>query len=518
MLHKLLNAKHEAYDADLWGRYDALYRGGKTFRARIGEFLPQNEFEPSTVYAKRKKAAKYRSYVGPIVDYFAAELFGASLEIRANDRSTKDPVDVDEFYADLKEDVDGAGTDLVGFLDGRFKQSLVKGRAWWRVELPDDDDVPAESRADWGDRGLGDARLVALDAEHVLDWERDEQGQLVWAVVHSCERPRKDPRLGGRDLVRETWRIFDRTHVETFQIEYDPRRHKLGDNDDIPSRGSRPHGFASVPLICLEPPEGLWLLDRAGDAQCEHFEQSAALGWALRRNAYVMPVFKVEDPKRPPAMGTGYYIMIGVKEDVEWGAPPSTPFEVLAAEVKSQKDEIYRVAQQMAAGVENNAAAVGRSGESKAQDASATETCLVAYGAPVREAVEKTFELIAKARGDEIAWDVSGLDKFNLADAATTVANATQAELLNIPSRTFRKKMFGQVVETMLPRLDQTTKDTIHEEIEEGVESEGELRDAIREAGDEAKLEAIETGAMVPGMPAPKAPPPNAKATNGKAA
>ena len=52
------------------------------------------------------------------------------------------------------------------------------------------------------------------------------------------------------------------------------------------------------------------------------------------------------------------------------------------------KDEIYRVAQQMALGVENNAASVGRSAESKEVDSSSTETCLKAYASPVREAAE----------------------------------------------------------------------------------------------------------------------------------
>src|SRR5262245_18458260 len=130
MLLELLNAKHPSYDADTWCKYDALYRGGKKFREHIGEFLKQNEVEPVQVYARRRDEAYYRSYLGPIVDFFAAQLFTAPMVIRARD-AEGEPTEADPFYSSFKEDVDGLGLDLIDFMRSRFVTALVKCASWW---------------------------------------------------------------------------------------------------------------------------------------------------------------------------------------------------------------------------------------------------------------------------------------------------------------------------------------------------------------------------------------------------
>ena len=75
MLISELNSTHASYDADTWGDYDALYEGGAKFRRRVARFLKQNPLEPAQVYSDRCSVAHYRSYLGPVVDYFAAFLF-----------------------------------------------------------------------------------------------------------------------------------------------------------------------------------------------------------------------------------------------------------------------------------------------------------------------------------------------------------------------------------------------------------------------------------------------------------
>lgn len=519
MLRKDLDQKHPDYDADTWDRYWALYKGGKTFRANVAKFLPKNELEPEKTYGLRKRAACYRSYVGPVVDYFAAALFTSAPIARAKDSKGEPVADVDQFYSDWKEDADGNGCDFHDFLRARFRDMLVRERAWWLVEMPADPEweaLPEEmrDRADWRKRGLDRACLRALKAQDVFDWECDDRGRILWAITFSRTTARKSP-TAGRNRVRDEWTVYDETHVETFAIEYAANK-KPSENDDIPSEGRREHGFKRTPLVPMPAPDGLWLLDRVHDAQVEHFNLSSGLGWAIRRTCYAMPVFAIRDRKHPPEMGTGYYLMIGENDKMEWAAPPSAPFDTIATEVKSQKDEIYRVAQQMALGVENNAAAVGRSADSKTADASATMTCLHAYAAPVRQAAEFTYELLSEGRGesDEYRWSIEGLDKFNLADAALAVANATQANMLDIPSRTFKRELHKNTADALLPGIDQKTRDIIHKEIEKGVEAESELRDVMKETEHDAKIEALEAGAM---MPQPKAKPAFGGKANGKA-
>lgn len=475
-----LNAQSPQYDAETWLKYHSLYRGGKTFRDNIELFLPQNDMEPAPTYAKRKRESCYRSYVGPIVDFFSAQLMSAKFGLRAKSLDDDNIVgEPDPFYTLLKEDVDGIGTDLVDFMRARFTTSVVKGSAWWLVEMPNDGGVSPESRAEWTERNLGRGRIGAIEPECVLDWECDEIGQLLWVIVAGESSPRRDPRAS-RDTIRKTWRVYDRTHVETFEIAH-KRGEVLRPDQEIPSVSYAPHGFSQVPIVKMSVPDGLWIVDRVADAQVEHFRLSSGLGWAIRRTCYAILVLKSKDKASPPTMGL-HFTTIDVDEAFEWCAPGSESFKVIGDEIKSQKDEIYRVAQQMALGVDNNAAAVGRSAESKSQDSGATEVCLVAYGAVVREAIEKTYDLMASARGDAYHWSVEGFDSFNLASASIALENAANAIALSIPSETLRKELYVDAAYATLPNLDQSTKDVIRAEIEAGVHLESEMRSLMDSA------------------------------------
>lgn len=428
--------------------------------------------ESSSVYELRKREASYHPYIGTIADFFAAQLFSAPFTVRAINASGQ-TAPADPFYASLREDVDGTGTDLATLMKDRFTAAMVKRTAWILAEMPDDGGVPVDqmSLLDWNAAGLGSARLCPLDADDVLDWEVDEGGSLIWAITYRRSMRRDDPRLE-RSLVTETWRLYDAETVETFAVTYDPSKRRIKADDVIPSLRRRPHRFPRVPLVPLRLPEGLWLLNRAADAQIEHFRLGAALSWAIRRAAYPMAVFKSKDQGQPiPTTGAGYAITIGVDESLTWVAPDAAPFEVLSAEVDTQKNEIYRIAQQMAASVNNNAAALGRSGESKQADQAATEICLHAYATHVKATVEELYELVSDARGDgNITWSIEGMNRFSLSDVTTTLANIQTAVSLSIPSKTLKTELFVKAADALHPDASQETKDQIRVEITDAAE------------------------------------------------
>ena len=507
----LLDAKHPTYDAKTWGEYDALYRGGKAFRHCIGEFLRQNPAEPGPTYDARKHEARYVNYSGHIVDFYAGKLTTSPPVVRAKSVATGTDVEPDAFYAAWKEDVDGGGTDLVDFVRERFVSASVKGRSWWLVEMPDDDDRPAANLAEWEERGLGMARLCSLENEQVLDWETDETGRLEWAIVYHSESRRSRP-TDSRSRIREVWRIYDREYVETFSATHDPEKEQRPEN--AASEGRRRHGFSSVPLVMLGfvgtrglrvklshgerdmfglhigpryayltagALEGFWLMNRLAEPQIAHFRMGAALDWNIKRTCYAMPVFSLQDPSvDPPVMGAGYGIKLGKDETVTWAAPPTSHLATVADRVAALKDEIYRIANQLAQGVDNNAAAVGRSADSKASDAAATDVTLQVYGALCREPIERTYELISDGRRErDLAWSIEGLDSFNVIDAASVLANALDAQGLDIPSPTWRREVMARAAEATLPGVDQATKNAIRKEIADGIAAEQTMRDVM---------------------------------------
>jgi hypothetical protein len=211
----------------------------------IPEFLPANPMESARVYALRQKSAFYRSYVGPVIDFFSAQLFAAPFVVRATVGSTTDAFIDDGFYAAFKEDCDGAGTDLSQFMKTRFTEALVKGRSWILAELPEDGGRPASSAAEWTERGLGRATLCKLSPDEVLDWEVGEDGEMEWAITYSCAYKRPDPRAS-RTLKTERWRLYDRTTVQTYEVTFDPKRTKITSSTDVPLKSERPHGFPRI--------------------------------------------------------------------------------------------------------------------------------------------------------------------------------------------------------------------------------------------------------------------------------
>lgn len=484
MLLKLLRATSPDYDADTWADYWALYKGGKCWRDRAQRFIQRNPQEPHDVYDLRCKSAHYRSYLGPIIDYFVAFLFTSSLVPRA--KRDGEVVDSDEFYSQLKEDSDGNGMDLVELLRDRLTKALVEGASYLLAELPDDGGAPAANLADWQSRGLGRAKLRWLNRCDVIDFERDADGGLLWAITYQTSKPRPDPRRP-RDTTLHTWKLYDRSIVETFAVLVEDGK-ALDPDMDVASVDSRPHGFDVVPIVEICIPDGMWIANRVESAQREHTVLSNAHTWLIRRTCFAMPVLKLKtDQQRPDIFGAGYYLKLGIEESFEWAAPPNSPFDAIRQEVESQKDEIHRIVHQMAQGVSNNAATVGRSGESKQADAEATRVMLEAIGAAVREPVQKLYNMLARARRDDVMWSIEGLTGYSVVDVALLLQTIGQAVMLDIPSPTWGREVRKLAALALVPDADQETKDAISKEIEDNFIDESVLKPPENDEDDEGE-------------------------------
>ena len=87
--------------------------------------------------------------------------------------------------------------------------------------------------------------------------------------------------------MRETrWAYYDR---ENYKI-YEQTGEREGQGEVRLTAAGR-HGLARnqrVPLFDLEVSEGLWLMNRAGLLQLEHFNKSNSLAWALTMGLFAM--------------------------------------------------------------------------------------------------------------------------------------------------------------------------------------------------------------------------------------
>lgn len=467
MKYSHLNRTHSSINLDGISRSLDLFEGGDRFRANVAKYLTQHDMEPLALYKKRCASAYYLNYCARIVNFFASALMSCPPSLKS------EPEQVDAWWESFREDADGRGTDLVMLARDFLVRALVSQRSYLRVEFPSASSLPAGATLADADRaGARSARLVAVPTECVRNWKRNPDGSFVWVLEHECVEELED--LDDEEpTITETWtQWYADGRARRWQTRHTSRT-KPQSSSDVPEVEPPANPCGAIPLIELALKPELCVLSHVAEPQLEHFRKSNALSWSIDKTCYAMPFFHIKSAKKPPTMGAGYYGILGVDEKVEWPAPPSAPFEVIRNNIADLVQEIHRVAEQMALAVDNSkAAAVGRSGDSKAADHEATETVLKAYGQALRDPIERALDLVARGRGESIDWDVAGMDVYDLADAKTLTEMALASDPLQIPSPTHRRELLKAVSRAQLPHLAEDTRQKIEREIDAGVNAE----------------------------------------------
>lgn len=467
-----LSRKHPEYDADTMRMYQCLFEGGKTLRKNIKDFIPQNDVEPDPLYQKRIKNSHYLNYTGRIGNFFASWLFSSTLVYDSGRGEAKD----DEFYSEFKEDCDGNGTDFDKFLRDRFVEALIKQRSYFLVDFPELPENVLELTA--ADIDLGRAVLRAIPTENVINWKKTKTGAFVWLVTYECCEEIQDIES-------------DVYHVHTWTQYYangDTRRWELRVKEDeridpdkeVPEIEPPGNRLGAIPIVEMCLPVELWLLNNLSDPQTEHFQAHTALSWSIKRTCYAMAVLKLKNANKSPRLGSGYFLTIGVEEDLVWASPPAQHFGVIADYCKSLKEEIHRVSDQMAQALSEGSAANRQTAEAKEHDSGSTGIVLKAYGAIVRHVVEKTMDMVSAGRGDaDYEWAISGMDSFKMVSADGLATTALTIQPLQVRSPTFQKELQKKLTKSVLPDLSQKLKEQIDKEIDENLFDEEFSGDVI---------------------------------------
>jgi hypothetical protein len=307
----------------------------------------------------------------------------------------------------------------------------------------------------------------------VYDWETALSGNIEWVLYHSRSQKRASL-VDARNTVTERWTHYLPDRIDTYEISYRVNEPPAA-NTQVPLVDSKKHNFGVCPVVCLALPKSLQIASRLKTPQLAHFRAVNMQSFSLSQTCYAQTVARVNDPEAFGEMiaGAGFGVVIGVDEDWGFEAPPAQHFGALDVEIKAAKDEIHRIAYQMHLGVENNAAAIGRTAESKSQDAEATRVSLTSYGRVVKAAIERVYDMISASRGDKLSWDISGMDDFAAVDTSGLITLATDLTAAGgIPSKTFNGQLKIKLAEAIMPDLDEKTKETIRQEIVDGVENE----------------------------------------------
>jgi hypothetical protein len=452
-----INHEHPGFAAkrEMWRQYRDLYSGGEQFCANASQYLIRRQKEPGDVYTERLSRTFYENYVGSIVDWYSATLFRREPRLAfegKNERGRK-------FFGEFIEDCDLKGSSLSEFFRTRFVDALVCGKSYILVDFPRLT-APAGTRAEEDDRGASRAYLVAYAADELINWSHDEHGHFQWVVLrtHSLKKERIEDSQWGK-LTR--WVYYDKENYRIYeQLEQGP----------VEVVGEGRHGLAKqlrVPLIDIRISEGLWLLNKAGSLQLEHFNKSNALGWALTMGLFAMPVVYSERDWNQ-VMGESYYIQLGPQDRFGWTEPEGHVYQIAADNLGRLQEEIYRVCYVAHAGGALSSAKT-QSGLSKQRDYAITQEVLRAYGDAIKDAMKRVLRVIEMAREDGLGIDVSGMDEFDIGDFGTELDDAERLLNIGIDSPTLKKQVFKKLAFQFLCDVRQEVKDRIGSEIDTAV-------------------------------------------------
>ena len=449
-----IDKEHPEYIANraMWSKYRDLYSGGEQMRRNASQYLVQRSKEPADVYAERLDRAFYENYIGSIVDWYAATLMRREPVILFEGPSDS----ARNFFNLFSEDCDFKGTSLAEFFRRQFVRTLVWGSSYIAVEFPKVNATP-QNRAEEDALGRSRAYLIDYSPEELINWSRDPQGNLDWAVLrtHSLRQPAIADQ-GWKRITR--WLYYDRREFKIFE------RAEGGPIEPV-DQGT--HGLASlhiVPLFSLEVSEGLWLMNKAALLQLEHFNKSNALSWALTMGLFAMPVI-YSDREWNQIVGESYYIQLGPQDKFGWTEPEGKVYQIAADNLVRLKEEIYRVCYLMtqAGGPLSGA---NQSGISKQRDFSITQEVLRAYGDSVKDTLKNVLRSIAAARQDDLTIEVLGLDEFDIGDFSNELDEAKKLLDLNPGSPTLRKQLLKKLAFKYFCDARQEVKNQIAAEID----------------------------------------------------
>jgi hypothetical protein len=444
-----IDREHPEYLAlkHVWRRYRDLYIGGERLKLHAQEYLLPRQREPGDVYTERLSRVFYENYIGSIVDWYSATLFRREPVIAFSKAST--------FFSNFLDEVDLKGTALSDFFRAQFVEGLITGASYVLVDFPRTS-AKAGTRAEEDASGASRAYLVAYAADDVINWNLDEQGNFDWVVIR--QKSVKKDRVEDAEWRTETrWSYYDK---QTFRI------YSQADGAvQLVDEGT--HALAKlnkVPLFDLRIPEGMWMLNRAGLLQLEHFNKSNALSWALTMGLFAMPVV-YSDRDWSQMVGESYYIQLAPEDKFGWTEPEGKVFQIAQDNLTRLQEEIYRVCYLAQAGGSLSAGGA-QSGISKQLDFSITQEVLRAYGDAMKDLVRRVLTSIEAAREDGIEISVTGMDEFDITDFGTELSDAQALLGLGVESPTLKKEIFKKLALKYLSDSRQDVKDRIVGEIE----------------------------------------------------
>lgn len=504
---QVLMQQHPSYKPTYWAKLRALCRGGSLLLADddlMRELFPKHRREDEEVYNERRQRAFYMAYAGMVVGDYVSGVLSDPVTVVLDGKSKASGKDAPlppwyaEFVANTsKRNAAGIPKTFQRLLGECLYSALNTGAAWVRVDAPVLLDAEGE-RIQFNDRAAED-KAGALnvyctrhESEQVIDWEVDDDtGTLNLCVIFSEDRTRNGI-AGDRSMITKRWLVYERAGWEVYELQHKANQ-KIKPEDIVPLKARGVNKNKMIPVLRLELPNDLWVMDQLEGPSRELLNKWCALSWAEFQSLF-SELYEFLEPPMTGAgarigepeeranlalqqnRGAGFVQTRGNNDKAMFVGPDTGPFSLALESIKTIRDEIFRITHQLAMAVDMGSAALGRSAESKQSDKGAREVVLGALAMPLRNIGVALLNTVASMRGDDDLvgrFEVGGMSDFVESNAEASITSAAEMDMVKMPSQTFQRIYKARLARTILKHdADEEDMKLIEKELEENITAE----------------------------------------------
>jgi hypothetical protein len=499
----LLDVRHPDWQVnnEAWVKCALMYEGEPVISKNADKFLSMRPQEDPGVYQHRLSLFIHNNHLGTGMGYYEAQMFNENPDITIQQQSKTGGTDIQSklspeqqaFYEQrYLKNCDRAGTPLIDKFQKVYQFMLEFGAAWVLTDLPQPEDAPI-SLQDQKAKNQLDPYNVLFEPIDVINWKRDDKGDLEWAVIFTSTFEQeflKTPEMVDR------WYFYDRQTYRIYEQHYEAPTSKgvvtAPDENKAPCKlvATGYHCMAKLnqlPLVEYKLPLNWWLAKCAYSPAIGLINTDNVRRWSMHMAALAVPVVFTEENLSSLKISEYGFIKLKPGDKYEFSEPEGRSWVELGKESISLKENIFRSMYLVSMARDTNATAAAQSGVSKAQDMAPSHVVLSGMGAVLRQAMQDCINRVRLVRsllpGSEedanLAIDVRGFqfeDKISV-EEIEIVATLLEME---IPSDSFEKEMFKATIGAFLKNCNPDTIAKMYSEIDSA---------PTREQRDQAKID-----------------------------
>lgn len=491
--YKVFKKRHPCWLGPYWEILEHHAKaGGQAMKSDsfMRECLRRNLSETDAIWEERRARAVLKPYAGEILGSLVATVFGDPLKVLVeagdDEEAEGEPQPPPPDWEEWLEDVSRPGTaDPVTFAKHMrcvLERVLVDGVAYTQADFmrPEPGAEPV-NRAQAEAMDLAWPYLCEVDPSCVIDWEDDDAGDLLWALIRGVEA-RRMTLTDDRRMVTERFRFLTREKWQVWSITYDREKYPDGPLDQAPVTldDQGPHSFGRVPLVRHRAPDGLWAMDRMFPLLNDILRGSSGYSWIRDKTNCPTPWLSVQNLKDGEqtadvveSMGVGRQkgaptrvgeiAIIAERDEMGWSAPGTESLMEAREGNRAAVSELYRCMDAIAQAIDPSAASNKQSGESKAMDATSKAVLARKLGEWLtKDAAPSVLQMVTMGMGAEpLDWAISGCDEVEIETAAMAVADLGALELVTLPPgvRVLELRRFMRLRGYTDQQIEQATKE-----------------------------------------------------------